>query len=94
MQKLDDILLQVKALCQDLSQDVRYAICDAVLQPLAKAVGPSRATHSLLEEAVELVQVRPSACCCAHFVHFRHVAIAFARTASPAVLQHQWLLEM
>jgi hypothetical protein len=58
VQRLREVLAAVKALCQALKQDVRLAICEAVLAPLARAAGPHLATEALLKEAVELIEVR------------------------------------
>lgn len=60
VQKLQGLAVAVRGLCQDLSQDVRQAVCEAVLAPLAQALGPTVATQMLLADLVELVQVRLS----------------------------------
>lgn len=57
MQKLQEIATVVRGLCQDLSQNVRQAVCECMLEPLAKALGPELATQMLLAELLDLVQV-------------------------------------
>lgn len=58
VQKLKQAAAHARTLCQDLSQDVRCAACEAVLPPLTAALGPPLATQMLLDELLELVQVR------------------------------------
>ena len=57
VQKLQEITAQAKALCQDLTQDVRLAMCEAALVPLTRTLGPATATASLLKEVLELIEV-------------------------------------
>ena len=57
VQGLTKICGTVRLLCQDLSQDVRAAVCRTAFEPLAHAVGPDRCAGQLLPELVELLQV-------------------------------------
>lgn len=58
MQALTRIVGAVRLLCQDLSQEIRAAVCRTVFTPLAAAIGPDRCVAQLLPEIVELIQVR------------------------------------
>lgn len=58
MQALTQIVGVVRLLCQDLSQDIRAAVCSSAFVPLAAAVGPERCASLLLPELIELIQVR------------------------------------
>lgn len=48
----------LKALCQDLSQDVRQAACSHLLTPVIKVLGPAVSGSLLLDDLLELVKVR------------------------------------
>lgn len=48
---------QAKALSQDLAQEMRLCVCEALVVPLATAVSCDHAGFTLLEDVIELTQV-------------------------------------
>lgn len=71
MQRLNELSQQVKTLGQDLSQDVRRCVCQAIVAPLAEVLGPDLSSEGLLDEIIELTQVPPPS------MLFKHTCFAF-----------------
>jgi hypothetical protein len=57
-QALGKIVEQVRTLCQDLQHSVRECMCARVIVPLARSLGPDKAANIVLEDVLELIQVR------------------------------------
>lgn len=57
VQAVTQVAAVVRLLCQDLSQEIRAAVCRSACVPLAAAVGPARCASLLLPELIELIQV-------------------------------------
>jgi hypothetical protein len=72
VQALSKLAAHIKTLCQDLSQDVRHAVCTHAMVPLADALGDAdggAARVQVLEDTIELtkddhIDVRHSALRC------------------------------
>lgn len=57
MQALGKIVDHVRTLCQDLQHTVRECMCERVIVPLARSLGPEKAAPIVIEDILELIQV-------------------------------------
>ena len=62
MQALGKIVEHVRTLCQDLQHTVRECMCARVIVPLARSLGPDKAATAVVEDVLELIQVRSYSC--------------------------------
>lgn len=79
VQALNQIVDVVRLRCQDLSQEIRAAVCRAAFIPLAASIGPDRCGLLLMPELIELLQVRSPFSCSTHLWRSSCLAKLLAR---------------